>query len=1097
MENQNGAWWLPIVAERARRARERRAAGGGHQTQRTPVEDYRVFGSTSQSWLGGYEASTFQPSTYQPQQHEPSGTSLSATDTTADTSSTPQTQPTTQAQSTPQTQGSTESTRASRKATKKKAKKKAKKEAKKAELESSSHQEGNLTVSTAPAEEHLSLDQNTAPEYPTREAGGEPTICRDSSKLTTEETSPTSPRIDVTADTSQKEASTIPFQQIDEQSSPKPGSVGKVLSSETNTKLEATETSTTKPTKTPIDEPVSTSSPTVSTTANITPKVSKHTGSGTSDLKSASSKKALPQVLSIQDSSPNTTSPKASTDTTIKSAGKRLTETSISPHTSTHVKQESTPITAPSIKGDSSNFSAPNPSTKVTTGSVKEDPAQPSSKKKKKRNKKGSSKPKNESQAKVEPSEMPKSTAVASGSASENLTADTNLVTSKHFDDSSQTKQALAHGPMQQSSTPPSKSSKARQTPPENTLSLDTSSQVEQKPTSVGKKNEPSSALSSKSSGNTKSTSARELTETPSSSSDKPSKVKQTQIMADKPAGTSSSSSTSLNKPSQSKQISTLTSSSSTGPANKPSPKLKENRDVKSTYAEPSSFEKNESAKSSPFTERPVSNNSITAEKEQSSSSSSQISHSPSEQIDQELLSKSGVQEQLEEDENKPKTSKKQSKKRRGRSKKGRSNSTGDKAGEESGLKTSETSIRNNTQSSTSDATPRNESSPSKSDASLDNKPSIASIPASTDRPKFKATQDSKVTAFDPAMSQSSSQRTGIFRNIAGNAPSVNQMKNGSSKQTPIVPEKIGQSASVSSAGIGNQTLVKAPEKSVEEAKRASQAGPAQNTKREAPVASSASNTRSNLTATNAPSSNPGTQGRQASQGFFWQLDSHGFPCAMASCDKRCNSWDGASVICPKCGPYSEIRYCGKEHLFEDVKYHWLDCGTKTFKHPCKASTIPREQKEGPPLLPSLHNWDTPERFRQAVRHAADKSGDYFVFQDRQDWIAAGQPTNNVAVRCSTTVIHTVKFDDPEEKDRFRRLLGIALFSKLSLFFLRHSNPVYLLSLLILTTPLFVSFYRLPPVFRTGGIPLPPHPRKRPRKGPMERGARPCPPVPI
>ncbi|KAL1851546.1 hypothetical protein Plec18170_006365 [Paecilomyces lecythidis] len=174
--------------------------------------------------------------------------------------------------------------------------------------------------------------------------------------------------------------------------------------------------------------------------------------------------------------------------------------------------------------------------------------------------------------------------------------------------------------------------------------------------------------------------------------------------------------------------------------------------------------------------------------------------------------------------------------------------------------------------------------------------------------------------------------------------------------------------------------------------------------------------------------------------GFFWQLDSHGFPCAKADCDKRCNSWDGASVVCPRCGPFSEVRYCCQEHLYEDIKPHWAFCGQMTFCHPCRESTIPRRQKEGPPLLPSRHLWDSPERHRQAVYHATNSGGDYFIFADWAEFLAAGQPANNVGVRCTNRVLAVVNFDEPAEKDRFRRVLGVCLFGKPNPFLL--ANPI-------------------------------------------------------
>lgn len=204
-------------------------------------------------------------------------------------------------------------------------------------------------------------------------------------------------------------------------------------------------------------------------------------------------------------------------------------------------------------------------------------------------------------------------------------------------------------------------------------------------------------------------------------------------------------------------------------------------------------------------------------------------------------------------------------------------------------------------------------------------------------------------------------------------------------------------------------------------------------------IVTSSSAASSNFASSHAhpsPSSTHSGQGAstiQRPQGFFWQLDSHGFPCAKADCDKRCNSWDGASVICPRCGPFSEVRYCGPEHLYADIKQHWAFCGQMTFRHPCRENTIPREQREGPPLLPSRHQWDTPERHRQAVYHSTNRDGDYFIFADWAEFVAAGQPANNVAVRCSNRVLCVVKFDGAAEKDRFHRVLGVCLFGKLLL----------------------------------------------------------------
>ncbi|KAL4776407.1 hypothetical protein BDW60DRAFT_224138 [Aspergillus nidulans var. acristatus] len=168
---------------------------------------------------------------------------------------------------------------------------------------------------------------------------------------------------------------------------------------------------------------------------------------------------------------------------------------------------------------------------------------------------------------------------------------------------------------------------------------------------------------------------------------------------------------------------------------------------------------------------------------------------------------------------------------------------------------------------------------------------------------------------------------------------------------------------------------------------------------------------------------------------FFWQLDSHGFPCAKIGCPARCNLWDGATVICPKCGPYSETRYCSRTHLLQDIKAHWPICGQAVFTYPCKDSTIPRDVREAPPLIPCLYGFDTPERHRQAVHFNMNhREGDYFIFSDWVDMVNKGalkksdNDKEKVKLRCSSRIIHVVRFEDAQERDRFRRVLAAVLF---------------------------------------------------------------------
>jgi hypothetical protein len=166
--------------------------------------------------------------------------------------------------------------------------------------------------------------------------------------------------------------------------------------------------------------------------------------------------------------------------------------------------------------------------------------------------------------------------------------------------------------------------------------------------------------------------------------------------------------------------------------------------------------------------------------------------------------------------------------------------------------------------------------------------------------------------------------------------------------------------------------------------------------------------------------------------------------CSKPGCGKTTTPWDGSTVICPSCGPYSAIRYCCIEHLLDDTTDHWgVDCMKYTCRHYCDASTIHHRQVQCPPAIPNLCGWNTPERHRQSVYHAhssqkngsAEVKGDYFIFTDFEQWLQAGAPNMPAWAlsRARGTVRFVVTFDDQQSpnsfKDRFNRLLNIALFT--------------------------------------------------------------------
>jgi hypothetical protein len=164
--------------------------------------------------------------------------------------------------------------------------------------------------------------------------------------------------------------------------------------------------------------------------------------------------------------------------------------------------------------------------------------------------------------------------------------------------------------------------------------------------------------------------------------------------------------------------------------------------------------------------------------------------------------------------------------------------------------------------------------------------------------------------------------------------------------------------------------------------------------------------------------------------------------CCMPACDNTTSPWDGSTVICPSCGPYSSVRYCCIEHLLNDTTGHWgADCMKYTCRHLCDASTIHPRQVQCPPAIPNLCGWNTPERHRQAVYHAhsskknlsAEVEGDYFIFTDAEEWIQAGSPDMQAwgLRRAKGALLVVITFDDERSpnslKDRFNRLLNVAL----------------------------------------------------------------------
>lgn len=116
----------------------------------------------------------------------------------------------------------------------------------------------------------------------------------------------------------------------------------------------------------------------------------------------------------------------------------------------------------------------------------------------------------------------------------------------------------------------------------------------------------------------------------------------------------------------------------------------------------------------------------------------------------------------------------------------------------------------------------------------------------------------------------------------------------------------------------------------------------------------------------------------------------------------------------------------------EDARAHWLICGQLTMQEPCVENSIPPDVLIGPPAIPCKHGWDRPERHRQALWFStAQDAGDYFIFADQGDCTGSQKESIIRDGSCSHHVVQVVHFDDPEMKDRFRRILAVCLLESL------------------------------------------------------------------
>lgn len=118
--------------------------------------------------------------------------------------------------------------------------------------------------------------------------------------------------------------------------------------------------------------------------------------------------------------------------------------------------------------------------------------------------------------------------------------------------------------------------------------------------------------------------------------------------------------------------------------------------------------------------------------------------------------------------------------------------------------------------------------------------------------------------------------------------------------------------------------------------------------------------------------------------------------CNLRSCNKPTTSTDISTCVCPRCGPFSIVRYCSVVHLHADLRRHYIeDCTRRTNMLALIATgTLEPFNKPTRPFIPANNpDNDSLERHRQAVHHSypTNSQVSYCVFNDADILIAGEQ----------------------------------------------------------------------------------------------------------
>lgn len=219
-----------------------------------------------------------------------------------------------------------------------------------------------------------------------------------------------------------------------------------------------------------------------------------------------------------------------------------------------------------------------------------------------------------------------------------------------------------------------------------------------------------------------------------------------------------------------------------------------------------------------------------------------------------------------------------------------------------------------------------------------------------------------------------------------------------------------------------------------------------------------------------------------------YRFDRVTFECALSRCREVIKDHVRSTLLCNGCGPYTDVRYCSKEHLFEDCQTHWKICGLVPPHVVWDDWTMPSRYRRRYPAIKDIRGRRTPERQRQQAYSIHHRASDYVIFSDWKDKHETGQERHGTG---KPIVFLLFKDGDPM-KDTFNRLLNIAFFGQ------SHITP---LPLPPPKTPVVLAIHTLthrrPPPHPNPHPPLPPHPLALPRPPPLDPRSpkRPLPPT--